>query len=467
MKTLPAALAIAAKDLRLFFRDRTGMALGFLLPLVLVGVFGFVMKIANGPTGGYSRASLWVVDLDRSEASRRFVAALREAETIDVRPAADAPPVDEASVRRELEDGEIHHALLVPSGFGAAIEKKELPQLRMLRDPDRAMEEQLISIGLMQAAIGALGPDFSEAFTTRMLEQAGLPKEWRERTTALTRVFAGGVRALFEEKEVAEQKGDAAGGATPAGTKDGAKDGAKPAFSMGDFLGQLVPVTHEEFRPPARPKQLSWTLAHTVSGIGVMMLMFGLMACATQLLREREEGVLPRLLLSPADRGAILWGKYLFALVIGALQLALLFAFGAVVFQVEVLRDPAAFLVVSAVVLLAVTAFGMLIAAWARTSKQAEGLSTLLILVMSALGGAWFPLQLFKDRLPAPVTWLMKATLTDWAIRSYQALFWDAKGLGDRSLLTNLAVLLGFTVAATALARRLFQKRYVETSGAP
>jgi len=388
MSTLATACSIARKDLRLFFRDRTGVALGFLLPLVLVGVFGFVMKLASGGDGGMSRTSLWVVDQDMSEASRRFISELRKASTLNLKPAESAAAVDEAWVRREIADGELHHALLVPAGFAAALERRELPELTMLRDPDRELDDQLVSVGLMQAAITALGPDFAEAMTTRMLERAGLP--------------------------------------------------------------------------PERSRQLTHMLSHTVSGIGVMMLMFGLVAAGTQLIREREEGVLPRLLTAPADRAAILWGKYLFALLVGALQLTLLFSFGTFVFGVDVLRDPLAFLAVSGCVLLAVTAFGMLVAAAARTIKQAEGLSTLLILVMSAVGGAWFPLQLFDP--PDAVKVVMACTLTDWAIRSYQAIFWAGKGLGDAELVRNLAVLLGFAVAATAAARELFLRRYVRSA---
>lgn len=459
MSTLTTALAMARKDLRLYFRDRTGMALGFLLPIVLVIIFGFVMKLVNGGDSGPSRATLWVVDQDGSEASRAFVAALRAAETLRVRPAADEPAVDEAHVRRDLADGELHHALLLPAGFGATIAKRELPELRMLRDPDRTLEQQMIAIGMMQAAIAALGPDFAEAFTTRMLERAGLPKEWRERTTALARGFAGGVRLLFEERD-AQESSDAQKSADAKAAAEG--DATTARLSPADFLGQLVPVVNEEFRPPERPRQLTFMLSHSVSGIGVMMLMFGLMACATQLIREREEGVLPRLLGAPSERAALLWGKYLFAVIIGALQLTLLFTVGGFVFEVDFLRDPVAFLVASFVILLAITSFGMLIAAWARTSKQAEGLSTLLILVMSAVGGAWFPLQAFDP--PAAVQIAMRCTLTDWAIRTYQALFWHGHGLRDGDVQTNLAVLLGFTVAATFAARALFERRYVRAA---
>ena len=45
-------------------------------------------------------------------------------------------------------------------------------------------------------------------------------------------------------------------------------------------------------------------------------------------------------------------------------------------------RDPITLLVLSVTWAAAATSFGMLIAAWARTTKQAEGLSTVLILLM-------------------------------------------------------------------------------------
>jgi len=457
MTTVAAALVIARKDLRLYFRDRTGVALGFLLPIVLVAAMGFVSHLMAGGESGsaFSRATLWVADGDGSDASREFVAALREAKTIAVRPRPDEKPAEGAALRRRIADGDLHHALLIEEGFGAAIGRGELPPLRMLRDPDRALEEQLISIGLMHATFAALGPDFAAPLTTRALELAGLPPEWRERTLALARGFSRGVEALFREREEREGAGRGKVGAEAAAA--GSDGAGAPSFDQ--MFTQIVPVTREDFRPPERPRQLTFMLAQTVSGMSVMMLMFGLVACATLLLREREGGTLPRLLLAPGARSAILWGKFLFTAVIGLLQLVVLFGFGASVFHVDVLRDPVTFAAVTLSVLATCTAFGMLIGAWARTTKQAEGLSTLVILVMAAVGGAWFPLQMLE--LATPVKVIMGCTLTHWAVSAYQALFWKGKDLADPELLTAIGVLWGFALAASALARRLFERRYV------
>ena len=68
---------LACKDFRQFSRDKLGLALGILLPIALVAVFGFIM----GNTGGSDampRVELTVLDLEHSEQSQRLVAALLE-----------------------------------------------------------------------------------------------------------------------------------------------------------------------------------------------------------------------------------------------------------------------------------------------------------------------------------------------------------------------------------------------------
>lgn len=442
MNTLRTAFTLARKDWRLWSRDRTGMALGLALPILLCGVFGFLNRyLFSADESAFSKAGLWVADEDDTRQSRDFVAGLRDAKTLSIHPDRGEAAVDAATLRKKLGDGEIHHGLVLPKGFGASIERGELPQMTMLRDPDRTVEGQLISIGLMQATFLTLGPDYSHVWATRSLEAAGLPKEWHDQIVALTKTFSSSIETMFRKKD-AEERRD------------------RKEFDLSNFVTQVLPVTHEDFRPPARPKRLTYMLAHSVSGIGVMMLMFGLVACASLLLRERESGTLVRLLLSPAERSAILWGKFLFTAGIGVVQLTLLFTFGAFVFGVNPLDGFATFAVITLSVLAAVTAFGMLVGTAARTQKQADGISTIVILVMSALGGAWFPLQILE--LGTPMKIVMSCTLTHWAVSSYQDFFWNGRSFLAPVMLQKIAVLWGFTLVATFVARKLFERRYVD-----
>ncbi len=450
---LATSIQVAKKDLRLYFRDRTGVILGFLLPIGLVGVFGFVNKMAFGSEGGLSRSTLWYVDEDESEKSQQFLASLRTANTLRLRPRSDDPAETRETLEDKLHDGEAHHCLIIPAGFGASLAGGKLPPLQMLRDPGRDLEGQMISIGLLQGLFAAAGTDSSHLLTARALQLAGLPEAWNDRIQQVSRGFQTSVELLFQEAEEADRR--------PPSQNQGAEPPEQSTSSGPDFLSimnGLVPVDYTDFAPPERPKMLSYFLAQSVSGIGVMMLMFGLIACASMLIKEREDGTLPRLMVSPAPRDAYLWGKFLFALIIGAAQLVVLFAFGNLVFDVDVLRDPITLGVVSLAVLVAVTAFGMLVAAWASTIKQAEGVSTLVILTMSALGGAWYPIQTID--LPPLASLATHSTITYWAMTAYQGLFWHGKPWTDPVMLRSMAVLLGFAVVASIAAVWFYRRRY-------
>jgi ABC-2 type transport system permease protein len=447
MNTFTAAWTIAKKDLRIAVRDRAGLLLTFALPIVLVSAFGFIMKMAFGKEGGgMSRATLWIADEDQTDASRAFVVALRDAATIRAQPAPEDAPMTREQAKKKVEDGDAHHALVVGKGFAEALSAERFPDLTMYRDPDRAMESQMISIGLMTAFFSSQGHGLSPLMTARALELAGLPPEWRERTIAISKAFSTSVAGLFEEKSAGDASAEA-----PADAKDG------PDF--GAVFSQLVPVTNEDIRPPERP-EIDYMLAQTVCGNAVMMLMFGLVACGSTLLREREEGTLLRLLVSGVPRMSILWGKSLLAALMGAAQLVVVFAFGSLVFGVNFLRDPITLIVISAATIFAITGFGIVIAGWARTTKQAEGMSTLIILMMSALGGAWFPVQAFDMPLIGQI--VMKSTLTHWSMSAYQGMLWDTKSWTHPSMLLSIGVMLAFGIVTLAIARVLFEKRYVK-----
>jgi ABC-2 type transport system permease protein len=436
---ISSSLTLAGKDFRVFFRDRTGMLLAFALPIGLVSVFGFVTQFALGGGDAMPKAELWAVDEDGSELSAALVENLRQAETVRLRPRQDEEARGRENARELLETGEAHHVLLIEPGFGDAVARGEVPALTLLRDPGRTMEDQLVRLGLMQAMMATTQGRLLPAMLGRQLGAAGVPGdvvrdvvEANERQhSALDRHFAG--QAL----------GGGAGAA---------------AFDFQSFFTDVVPVTEVEVAPPARRRTLTYTLAQSVSGVTVMMLMFGLVAAGGTLIREREQGTLPRLLVAAAPRDAVLFGKFLFAAGSGLMQLAALFVWGDLLFRVGMFQKPLTLAVIAVTVTAAVTAFGVLIAAWARTTKQAEGVSTLLILGMSALGGAWFPVQIFD--LPVYAEAITRCTLTWWAMSAFQQMLWNQASWTAPPVLQALGVLWAFALAASFFAWRLYRSRY-------
>ncbi len=441
MDTFRAAWLIACRDLRSYFRDRTGMLLGFALPIALVGVFGFLSTFLYGEGGAMGRASLWVADEDQSESSARFLQLLADAETVSLHPAVGEDAVTESELRQKIIDGEIHHGLVLTAGFGQTMEQGGLPTLRMLRDPGRTMEDMMIQIGIMQAYFGVTEGNAWPAMMGRQMRQLGMDDDMAKQVESFSESTLQLMRTVFPKSEEEPE----------------AKNEELAGFDMQNFFTQMVPMEEEDFSPPDRPKMVTWMQAQSISGITVMMLMFGLLACGVSLIREREEGTMQRLLASPAPRSAILWGKFMFTAIVGFIQLTVLLTFGETVFHVDTFRDPATLLALMVCTTLAITSFGMLIASWAQTQKQAEGVSTLLILMMSCLGGAWFPLQAFD--VPVYVHYAMRSTLTHWAISGFQGMFWHQQSWLHPAMLLDLSVLLGFSVLAACGSLLLFRRR--------
>jgi len=447
MSLVRDAWTIARKDLRSYFRDRTGMLLGFLLPIALVTAFGFIAQVLYGGQSAMGRTTLWFADEDQSSGSGAFVELLRDSSTIALRPRAGDEPVDAAEARLKVEDGDAHHALIIPAGFGAAIESGGLPELQMVRDPARSMEGQMISIGLMQAYMGATEGKSFPAMMGRQMEQLGMEAEQAQGVVAAAEMIRGLIEVFVDEEEAEEQ-------AAPPAT---AAADIEQAFSMDTFMTSMVPVANEDIPPPARPRQMGYMQAQSVAGMVVMMLMFGLVACGSSLIVEREGGTLPRLLAAPISRDAILLGKLIFTVIIGYVQLIVLFSYGELLFGFGAFQDPVTLAILMISITAAVTGFGLLVATWARPQKQAQGVSTLIILVMSCLGGAWFPLQLFD--VPQVVEVIMRCTLVHWAMSGLQNMFFHQQDWTHPNILTSLAVLWGFAVVAVLASRWLYYRR--------
>jgi len=196
------------------------------------------------------------------------------------------------------------------------------------------------------------------------------------------------------------------------------------------------------------------SIAFFASGIGVMFLLFAVSGRSAILIEERESGVLTRLLSSQLSLGQLLFGRWLFLTVLGFSQVTVMFVWASLVFGLDLWlpRNLLGFVVMTATSAAAAAALGLLLASACRSRAQLNGISSVLILVMSAVGGSMFP----RFLMPEPLQQVGLLTFNAWALDGYQKVFWYELGLGD--LLPEIGVLLAATVVlfslATVLARQ-------------
>lgn len=403
-------VAIARASATALRRDRTALVLSFALPIAFFTIFALVF----GGRRETPRVRVVVADLDHGRAAAALVQRLA-AEGVTVQPRPSSATA-EAAVRA----GEAPVALVIPEGFerAAAGEGRTEARLQLLADPSDPVAPQLVA-GLAQKAAATALPELALARGARLMDAVvgGFTPAQRARVEGVTQLLR-------------DRGGEA-------GKDAGAEPGLLTTIERRDVVGGDGP----------RPM-----ISFYAAAIGVMFLLFTASSAAGSLLDEAESGALDRVLSSRVTMGTLLAGKlaYSTALAFGQLMVMLVFAWLA--FHLDLWPHLAGVAAMGLATAFAVGAFGMLLASLCRTRAQLGALSTLLILVMSALGGSMFP----RFLMPAAMQRAGLFTLNAWAIDGFTKVFWrDAPVL---QLWPEVAVLLGAGVVLFAVARRVARR---------
>ena len=140
----------------------------------------------------------------------------------------------------------------------------------------------------------------------------------------------------------------------------------------------------------------------------------------------------------------------------GFVQLTVMFVWGWLVFGLELwtVGHVTGFVVMTAVASAAAAGFGMMLGTLCRSEGQLRGISTIVILVMSAVGGSMFPRFLMTDTMQR----VGLLTFNAWAIDGYVKVFWREASLFE--LWPQVLVLVTLSVVFMAVAR-LLARRWV------
>jgi ABC-type multidrug transport system permease subunit len=188
------------------------------------------------------------------------------------------------------------------------------------------------------------------------------------------------------------------------------------------------------------------------AAIAVMFLLFMASASAGALLDEVDSGTLERVLSTRVGMTGLLAGKWLSVTLLGMLQITVMFMWGMVVFKLDFLHHLTGWAVMTVVTAATAAAFGLVLATLCRTRAQLSGIATIIILVMSALGGSMFP----RFLMSAGMQRVGLFTFNAWALDGYVKVFW--RNAPITALAPQVGVLLACLVVFLALARVLARR---------
>jgi ABC-2 type transport system permease protein len=415
-----------------FRRDRVALSLTFVLPVIFFSIFAGVFGSQRNPAT--RRVQVAVVDEDGSGYSKALVAALQQEGALRARittePDGKGQTLTRATAEGMIRDGDLSVAVVLPKGLG---ESRKFwsdtgagrPKVQVLADVSDPVAPQVVQ-GLLQKVGFTAAPETMAVEGLAMFEKYSGPMTPQQRASV--------------DQWVGELRKGGAGTAAGSGGPWSAGTGSTFGLPI-----ELVNVLQPGGGDTA-------TVSFYAAGIGVMFLLFSCAGAGGSLIEEEESGTLGRLIGSRAGMGGVLAGKWAFITMMGMLQLTVMFAWGAMVFGLPLLPHLPGFLVMTAFTAAAAAGFGLVLAALSRTRAQLSGLSTIVILTMSALGGSMFPRFLMSETMQKAGL----VTFNAWALDGYLKVFWRNSPLLD--LWPQALVLTGLTVAFLTLARALARR---------
>jgi ABC-2 type transport system permease protein len=385
-------LAIAWNDIRMEFSERVTWIFFLVLPLVFTFIIGQGLQrlYSSSNESTDQRYVLLVVDADHSSLSNELITAIESSEVIR----AQVEPGGEA--QRLFDQQQAAAILRVPAGFGQALaagQPVDLSVENLPNDPRTLAIDQALA-------------------------------------TAITRVDSA-VQAARTSVSQAEQ-------ITP--FKDSAQRQGyfTDSLEMAHQLLEQPPARTELKQSPQATVQIATGFEQSSPGQLVTWTLITLLGASEVFVNERLGGTLRRLIATPTRKATILLGKITARLGMGLFQMALLIGFGAFALRVNWGRSWGALALVSAAFALASVALGTLLGALVRSRSQASGLTTMFAMLLSALGGAWWPLEVTPPAYQAVV----KVLPTTWAMIGFNDVILRGQGIGG--ILPVVGILIAF-----------------------
>ena len=390
------AWTIAVKDLVVHTRDRTAFVTLLLVPMVMIIVLGSVFTW-NATS---FQAHAVVVDLDGSDLSRQLTQQVFVSPRVrDV--LALTTTTSEAEARTLVEQGKTAAAVIIPSGFGAAAASGAPAHIQVLENP-----ESLIQAGVVASIV--------QSYTTDLQAR---------------RVAVSVAIAVL----------GASGAVPPARMREAVQDVLEQA-------GTSQPQDLISVRTTAlEGRKVVPALDYYAVGMSLMYLIFTANTGAWDMLEEKRQRTLARIMTTPTSRLTVMAGKFLGTLALTGLQFAIIILLTRLLYHVQWSTSLPALLLMAGASVLAAAGLSTVVAALVKSGDQQGALGPAVALIYSLLGGSMWPVYV----MPAWLNTASHLTFTRWAIDGFTALM---LGGGLSSVLLPAGVCLGMAVVFVAVS---------------
>lgn len=188
--------------------------------------------------------------------------------------------------------------------------------------------------------------------------------------------------------------------------------------------------------------------------IGIVLMMTLIMVASISIVREKEEGTLEQLLISPLKPIELIIGKIVPYICVGYIQMIIAICVGYFGFNIPIKGSLILFILLTTIFMLAILSLGILISTVAQNQMQAMQLSFFVLLPSILLSGFMFP----RVAMPDFFYYISMILPMTHYVEISRGIF--LKGIGLEYLYRPTLFLIIFTVVILSLSIWRFKKIY-------
>ena len=412
MKSIYYTLSVAGKEIRLILNDRGALAVLLLLPILLGSLFaGLNLMLATEDGDPNILLDVILVNEDSGIFGQEVAKSVQSIEQFSVEQAFSV-----STAEKQVTEGKVPAAIIIPAGFSENIDSYSPTNIEVIIDPAQAETASIVT-GIMNQVVAEV-------------------TIWGE--------IQHGIRTILSES-------DLLGAASPEQLR------GIEAQNLGVIMTQLnelrrnpaIAVISENIEGALLKGGIELFITFLFPAFTVMFIFFIVGAESASLLQEREAGTLRRLLAAPMPRWTVIVGKMLAYGLLVCFQVIILFTLGYLAFDISLGRDPLALVAITLAVAFVAVSMGMMVAALAKSAKQADNVGMILAFVFAGIGGA-FPTWPPMFRSEGLIGILSKFTPHAHALEGYYSVM--AENAGFTQILPQIGFLLLMGIAFCLVA---------------
>ena len=392
--------AAVRKDVRILLKDKVGMLLLFLMPVVLVLVITSVQNSTFEMVND-NKVGLLVSQQDTGRLAEQLVSDIQKTGMFKVERTTAAP------VSNIMKDSlEKHNALAylnIPMGYSQTT----------LSQSDHSARLALRRLGMGDDSIVSVTdePKTLELFYLPVLQKS------------YVQTIHGAINGALEANQKRELIRSLLQRLDPSADPDSIMEGTGP---------QQVMLKEEPVLKNGRSGIPNAT-QHNVPAWTLFAMFFIVITMGSEIVRERNSGSFVRMKTMPSGFLVPLLAKQFTFLLVTVIQTALIFSLGVWLFPkmgLPALTLPANILPLFIVTLLCgwcAVSYATCVGLFARTQEQTNGFGAVSVVIMAALGGIMVP----AFAMPSGMKPILNFSPLHWCLEAYYGLFLEGGGMAE------------------------------------